>query len=106
MILQIYVTLLLAALLLTGGVLKVGATGSVGGMQVSTRMGVVISAAAFLLWGLLAIESFEVVVASAGEQYTYSYPQLAWLAAAGAGIALISLFQASVQEIDNTGGIT
>ena len=106
MILPIYVTLLLAAFVVTGIVLKVGATGAVGGVRVSTRMGVVVSAAAFVLWGLIAIESFEVVVASAGEQYTYSYPQLAWVAAAGAGISLISLFQASVQEIDSQGGVT
>jgi hypothetical protein len=42
---------------------------------------------------------------SGGTSFTESYPQLAWLAVAGVGIGLVSLLQATLTEIDNTGGI-
>jgi len=106
MILQIYSILLVVAFIATGGVLWVGSQGGVGSMRVGSRMGIVLSAGTFLLWGLLAIESFEIVTMSGGSEFSNSYSQLAWLCAGGAMISLLSMFQASVQEIKDSGGVT
>jgi len=103
--LTLYAILLIAALAATAFVLWIGSTGGVGSMQVGPRVGIVISVATFLLWGLLAIESFEIVVASGGSELKQSYEELAWLALGGAMICLASAFKASVEEIKETGGV-
>lgn len=105
MILEIYVVLLVAALVATGGVIWVGTTGGVGSMQVGGRAGIVLSAAVFLLWGLLAIESYNIVSTSGGQEFVRTYEELAWLCAGGALLSLLSMIQASIQEIKNTGGV-
>ena len=103
--LEIYAILLVTAFVATAGVIYVGTTGGVGSMRVGGRAGIVLSAATFLLWGLIAIESFEIVVTSGGQEFTQSYEQLAWVAAAGAAVSLFSMLQASIQEIKDDGGI-
>jgi len=105
MILQIYSMLFLVALVATAGVIWVGAQGGVGRVQVGGEMGIVLSAAVFVLWGLLAIESFEIVIIDNGTRLTESYQELAWLCVGGAAIALLSMVQASIEEIKDRGGI-
>lgn len=105
MIIEIYQILLLAAILGTVVVVIAGAKGGVRGVEIGPRMGIVASAAVFVLWGLVAINSFSVEVFSGGSSFNREYASVAWLAVAGAGIALVSMLQAALEEIDNTGGI-
>jgi hypothetical protein len=105
MMIQIFQILLVVAFATTAVLIYLGVTGGVGGVQVGAKLGIVLSAAAFVLWGLIAINAFEITATSGGQQFTRSYPSLAWVATAGALIAIYSLFQASIEEIKNTGGI-
>jgi hypothetical protein len=54
---------------------------------------------------LVAINAFEITTTSGGQEFTRSYPSVAWVAVAGVCIAVYSLFQASLEEIKRTGGI-
>lgn len=105
MIASIYVVLLLTAIVGTAFVIRVGAEGDVGGVELSMRTGIVASAAVLVLWGLVAINSFEIVTYSNGTEFANSYPQLAWIAVAGGAIALYSMLQATLEEIQETGGL-
>jgi len=105
MILPIYLTLLVSAIVATAFTIYVGASGGVGSMQLGPRMGIVISAVTILLWGMVAINSFEIVHVSGGQEFTRSYESVAWIAAGGGVLAVVSLFKASVDEIRRTGGI-
>jgi len=105
MLIQIYLVLLVAAIIGTAAVFWVGSQGGVGGQDIGPRVGILISAGMFLLWGLLGIESFEIVHTSGGSQFTESYTELAWLAAGGALVSLLSMLQAALQEVKRTGGI-
>lgn len=105
MIASIYVLLLTVAVLGTAIVIMWGARGDVGGVSADTRTGIVASAALLIIWGLLAVNAFEITSVSGGQEITHSYPQLAWVALAGGAIALYSLLQATIEEINETGGI-
>lgn len=105
MILPIYLVLLLTAIVATAFTVYVGTSGGVGSVTMGARMGVVISAITILLWGMVAINSFEIVHTSGGSTFTESYESVAWIAAGGGLLGVISLFQAAVAEIKATGGI-
>jgi len=105
MIASIYVLLLTVAVLGTAIVITWGARGEVGGVTADTRTGIIASGALLVIWGLLAINAFEITTVSGGEEIVHSYPQLAWVAVAGGAIALYSLLQATIEEINATGGI-
>lgn len=105
MILPIYLLLFGTAILGTGAVIWMGSSGGIGGVQTNAKAGILLSAALVLLWGLIAIESFEILIHSGGNQFTESYEELAWLAAGGALVCFVSMVQASLEEIKNTGGI-
>ena len=105
MTLELFLLLLLLAAAGTVLVIVVGSQGRIGNIRVDRRTGIVVSAAVLVLWGLVALNSFEVTIHSGGETTVEEYEQIAWLAVAGAGIALYSLFQATLLEIRETGGI-
>jgi len=105
MILQLYVLLMTTALIGTAVVIWIGSSGGVASVSISARAGILISAAVFVLWGLLGIESFEIIRYSGGQQFSQSYEELAWLSLAGAIVAFLSMIQATLEEIKNTGGI-
>ena len=105
MIIEIYAIILLTAIFSTAITVFAGLSGGVGGVEVTSRTGMIISAACFGLWALLAINAFEITVHSGGEEFVRSYPQLAWIAVAGAMVALYSLFQAAITEFEQTGGL-
>lgn len=104
-------TLLLYLLLIVIGVaglavtIAAGTKGAIGSISVDRRTGIVISGMTFVLWGLIAISSFEITVYSGGVTATESFPEIAWLAVVGASAALYSLFQASIEEVRATGGL-
>lgn len=105
MIIEIYRILLVTAILGTAITLIAGVKGGVRGVEIGPRMGIVASTAVFILWGLVAINSFNVTVFSGGSEFTRSYASVAWVAVAGAGVSLISMLQATLEEINNSGGI-
>lgn len=105
MIIEIFRILLVTAILGTAVTLIAGVKGGVRGVEIGPRMGLIASTAVFILWGLIAINSFEVTVFSGGQEFTKSYASVAWVAIAGAGISLVSMLQATLQEIDNSGGL-
>lgn len=104
MIYQIYLALLVIAVVGTAGLFYIGSQGGVGRLNPSARLGIVLSAGLMLLWGLLAIESFEITVIKDSTTYTREYTQLAWLCVAGAGISLFSMIQASFGAIKEAEG--
>jgi len=105
MILAIYLVLLVSAIVASAVTLRAGSSGELAGVAVSPRVGMIASTLTLVLWGLIAVNSFELTIYSGGTSFTESYPQLAWLAVAGVGVGLVSLLQATLTEIDNTGGI-
>ncbi|WP_435551957.1 hypothetical protein [Natrinema sp. CGMCC1.2065] len=105
MILSLYLVLLVIGAVGTALVIAAGTKGTIGGIRVDRRTGIVISAFIFVLWGLVAVSSFEIVVYSGGTSETVSYPQVAWVAVVGGATALLSMFQAAIEEIQETGGI-
>lgn len=105
MILSLYLLLIVIATLGTAVVIVSGTEGAIGPVTVDRRTGMVISALVFALWGVVGLSSFEVIVYSGGQQSTESFDPIAFLAAIGAAAALYSMFQASVKEIQSTGGI-
>lgn len=105
MILQLYILLFATALLGTAAIIWMGSSGGVASVSISPRAGILISAAVFVLWGLLGIESFEIIRYSGGQQFSQSYEELAWFSLAGALVAFLSMIQATLEEIKNTGGI-
>ncbi len=105
MILALYLVLVVIGAIGTALVIAAGTQGNLGGMRVDRRTGIVVSAFVFVLWGLIAISSFEIVVYSGGTSSTVSYPQVAWLAAVGGAVSLFSMVQATIEEIKATGGI-
>lgn len=105
MILGIYQILLVTAVLATAATVSAGVEGGVGGVNIGPRTGIIVSALVFVLWGLIAINSFEITVYSGGSSFTQSYESIAWLAVGGASIGLISMLQAALEEINNTGGL-
>lgn len=105
MIVNLYLLLFAIAAILTLFVIVAGTQGHVGGLRVDTRTAVVLSGFAFILWGYIAVSSFELTVHSGGSEFTQSYPGVAFLAAAGGAVSIYCLFQATVHEIDTSGGI-
>lgn len=105
MIIEIFQILFVTAILGTAITILAGVRGTVGGVDVGARAGMIVSAFVFGLWTLVAINSFDVTVVSGGEEFTRSYEQIAWVAVAGGVVALISLIQASIEEFDRTGGL-
>ena len=105
MIVSVYIVLLIIGAIGTAFVIAAGTRGNLGGITVDRRTGIVVSAFVFVLWGLVAISSFEIVVYSGGTSSTVSYPEVAWLAVVGASVSLFSLFQATIEEVRATGGI-
>lgn len=86
-------------------VIVAGTSGHVGSITIDAKTGMVISAFAVILWGFLAISAFEITVYSGGQEMTASYPGVAWLAVAAGAVALFVTYQATVQLIEDTGGI-
>ena len=105
MIIEIFQILLVTAILGTALVLFAGVKGRFGGVTIGSRAGLVMGMACMMLWGLIAINAFEITVISNGETMTHSYPQVAWIAVAGGGVSLITMLQAAIEEINATGGI-
>lgn len=103
--LSLYLVLVLLGSVGTFVVLVAGAKGSVAGVTVNRRLGIVMSGVALMLWGVIAVNSYEVVVYSGGQEFTRQYEEMAWIATAGGAVAIYSLFQATVEEINATGGI-
>jgi len=101
----IYSVLLATALLVTGLLIYGGARGGIGSVAISPTVGIVLSAAALVLWGLLAVSSLDISTYSGGTEFTKSYEALAWLCVGGGAVAAASLFQASLETIRQTGGI-
>ncbi len=105
MIIEIFQILLVTAILGTALVLFAGVKGRVGGVTIGSRAGLVMGMACLMLWGLIAINAFEITVISNGETLTRSYPQVAWIAVAGGAVSLITMLQAAIEEINATGGL-
>ena len=105
MTIEMFLLLIALASIATFLVILSGTSGTIAGLTVDRRLGIVVSGVALMLWGLVAINSFEITVFSGGEEFTRSYEQMAWVATAGGAIAIYSLFQATIQEIRDTGGI-
>jgi len=105
MSIQLFLLLFAIASIATIFVIALGARGRAFGVGVNRRMGIVISAIVLGLWGVVAINSFEVVHYSGGEEFTTEYTEVAFLAVLGGAIALVSMFQAALEEINETGGI-
>lgn len=105
MIVKIYLLLFAIAAVLTLFVIVAGTEGHVGGIRVDARTAIVLAGFAAVLWGYLAINSFEITVYSGGSEFVKSYEGLAFLAVAGGGVSFYVLFQAAVHEINATGGI-
>ncbi len=105
MIIEIFQILLVTAILGTALVLFAGVKGRVGGVTIGSRAGLVMAMACLMLWGLIAVNAFEITVISNGETMTHSYPQVAWIAVAGGAVSLITMLQAAIEEINATGGI-
>ena len=105
MTIHLFLLLVFMASVATVFVIALGARGSAFGVDVNRRMGIVISAVVLALWGVIAINSFEVTVYSGGQEFTREYAEMAYLAVLGGGIAMISMFQAAIEEIRATGGI-
>lgn len=105
MILSLFLVLIVIGAVGTALVIAAGTKGSLGGIRVDRRTGIVVSAFVFVLWGLVAVSAFEITVYSGGTAATVSYPEVAWLAAVGAAAALFVMFQAAIEEIRATGGI-
>lgn len=102
---NLFLTLFVVALAWTVGVAYVAVRGSVAGGEITTRTGIVLSALGVILWGLVAMFAFSVVSYSGGQEFTHEIPELAFVAVIGGGIMLLSLLQATVQSINETGGI-
>jgi len=105
MSITLLVVLIALASVATLMVLALGTRGALVGMAIDRRGGIVLSAVVFALWSVIAVSATEVTHYSGGETITASYPSVAWLAALGAVIGLISLFKAAIEEINATGGI-
>lgn len=101
----VYTLLLACALLLTAVIIWAASQGSIATAETGPRFGIVLSAAGVALWGVLAINSYDITVVSGGEEFTRQYEELAWLAIAGFGISLVSMFKAAVEEINRSGGV-
>ena len=101
----LYLVLVITAIVATFFVVTAGARGSIGGVGLTNRIGIIVSAVVLVLWGIIAMSSFNVVTYSGGSEFSQSYEFMAWLAVGGGAIGLYSLFQASLREIEETGGI-
>jgi len=105
MIIEIFQILLVTAIIGTALVIFAGVRGTVGGVTIGARAGLVMATACLMLWGIIAINAFEITVISNGETLTHSYPQVAWIAVAGGAVSLITMLQAALEEINATGGL-
>jgi hypothetical protein len=104
-IIEIFRLLLIAAMLTTIVTVAAGVMGSVAGVEITPRVGLIASSFCFVLWGLVAINAFEVSVFSGGQEFVREYRSVAYLAVGGASVALFSLIQATLAEIQETGGL-
>lgn len=106
MIWPVYVTLLVFAGLGTAFVLVLGMRGRVAGTEVSNRVGIVASAFVLVLWGIIGVNSFEIVTyAPDGSRQIDVIREMAILAMAGAGVMLASAMKATIEEIRADGGM-
>lgn len=105
MTIELYVLLVVLAAIATFFVLLSGTQGNIGGVSIGRRLGIVLSGLVLVLWGVIAINSFEVVVHSGGQEFEREIVEMAWIAVAGGAIATYSMFQATIEEIRATGGI-
>lgn len=105
MMVALYLLLFAIATGATLFVIIAGTAGRVGSVGVEARTAIVISGFAAVLWGYLAVKSFEITKYSGGSEFTVSYPGLAWLAVAGGAVAFYVLFQSTVYEVQETGGL-
>jgi hypothetical protein len=103
--LTLYTLLFLTAIVGTAILTYAGASGSVGSVRVPARAGIIIAAAMVVVWGLVGINAYEITIFSGDQVHTESYPQLGWVAIAGGAVAMFHLVQASIEEIEQTGGI-
>lgn len=102
---SIYVLLLVVAIAWTTGVIWMATQQQMGDRESMRRVGIVLSAFGLVLWGLIAMFSFEVVSYSGGETFTHEFTELAYFALVGGALMLFSLLQATIEEINATGGI-
>jgi len=92
----IFVFIALLAVGLTVGVVWGGRR-----QQLSSEAGIVGGVAAIALWGLVAINAYNVeVVTNTGRIVTYEYQMLAVLAIAGAVIALVAVIEGVFAQLD------
>jgi hypothetical protein len=105
MIWPIYVTLLVVGFVATGLTLIAALRGDVAGVAISNRVGIGLSAFAFVIWGVVAINSFEIVTITDSGQTTTELAEMAVLAMVGGGVMLASMLKAAVAEIDSQGGL-
>lgn len=105
MIIEIFRILLISAMVTTLLTIAAGVVGSFAGIEVGPRAGLIASGFCFALWGLVVVNSFDVVVFSGGTEFSREYRSVAWLGVGGASVALFSMLQATLNEIQETGGM-
>lgn len=74
----------------------------VGGRKnsINPETGAVIGALGVVLWGVFIQSSFGVITVSGGSTFSHSYPELAVLGVAGAGVALVGMFKGALATLD------
>lgn len=92
--LPIYLVVLAAALVATGVALRVATQSR---RQPAVQFATLLGGGGFALWLLVTISSFRVVTVSNGTELTHSYPSLAALSVAGAGVSTIVLVKGSIE---------
>lgn len=92
--LPIYLVLFVGALLVTAVTIWLGTNRS------EARTGVVVSAGALGLCGLVAMTSFNVVTVSGGQEFAYSYPSLAFVAGIAGAVNVVALFKGAIEEFE------
>lgn len=95
--LPIYAVLLAAALVGTAAALRLSTTvNDRGGLQFATAL----SAGTAAVWLVVTVASFNIVSISGGTEFTNSYPSLAAVAVAGAGVSTLVLAKGSLTLLD------
>lgn len=101
----VFLTLFVLAVVATVMVVRLGMAGTFAGRSVDNTVGVVLSACCFALWGVVAVNAFEVTIISDGVEHVTEYRELVWLSVGGAALALYSMLSAAIQEIRAQGGV-
>lgn len=91
----VYIVLAVLCVAITALVVIGGRRNSI---QPST--GAVLGALGVVLWGVFIQSSFGVITVSGGSTFEHSYPELAMLGVAGAGVSLVALFKGAIGSLD------